>query len=77
MKWNNIEWTGARGGGTTFSVSTLGGGWNSGGGGGGCVDSSSHCVKEKMKSVPPMNHVLKEMQEKFGHRKFRMGQVWT
>ncbi len=34
------------------------------------------CVNEKMKSVlMPMNHVLKEMQETFGHRKFRMGQV--
>ncbi len=41
------------------------------------MDSSPCGVKEKMKSVPmPMNHVLKEMQEKFGHRKFRMGQVW-
>ncbi len=42
------------------------------------MDSSSGgpCMNKKVNSVPmPMNHVLKEMQEKFGHRKFRMGQV--
>ncbi len=71
MKLNwNIVLTGSGGNCNTFSASTLGG-WNSGG----CVDSRP-CVDEKVKSVPmPMNHVLKEMQETFGHRKFRMGQV--